>query len=111
MRLSLGLVTAMTIRKSIALAKAAEDVGYHRIWAGEDIFHREVFTYLSVLSLNTEGIGLGTAITSPYVRNLPVLANSTKALSELSKGGFILGLGVGGLPEVERLTEIGRAHV
>ncbi|HDY74517.1 MAG TPA: LLM class flavin-dependent oxidoreductase, partial [Euryarchaeota archaeon] len=87
------------------LAKAAEDVGYHRIWAGEDIFHREVFTYLSVLSLNTEGIGLGTAITSPYVRNLPVLANSTKALSELSKGGFILGLGVGGLPEVERLTD------
>ncbi|HDH28347.1 MAG TPA: LLM class flavin-dependent oxidoreductase, partial [Euryarchaeota archaeon] len=71
MRLSLGLVTAMTIRKSIALAKAAEDAGYHRIWVGEDIFHREIFTYLSVLALNTKSIGLGTGITSTYVRNLP----------------------------------------
>ncbi|GBE57030.1 MAG TPA: LLM class flavin-dependent oxidoreductase [Euryarchaeota archaeon] len=104
MHLSLGLVTAMTIRKSIALAKAAEDVGYHRIWAGEDIFHREIFTYLSVLALNTKSIGLGTGITSTYVRNLPVLANSSKALSELSSDRFILGLGVGGLPEVEKLT-------
>ncbi len=103
MRLSLGLVTAMPVSESIALSKAAENAGYIRIWVGEDIFHREVFTYLSVLAEETKNIGLATGITSPYVRNLPVLGNSSKALRELNKDRFVLGLGVGGLPEVEKL--------
>ncbi|MFV2040422.1 MAG: LLM class flavin-dependent oxidoreductase [Candidatus Hydrothermarchaeales archaeon] len=104
MRLSLGLVTAMPIKKSVELAKEAEDAGCSHVWVGEDIFHREVFTYLSVLALNTERICLGTAITSSYVRDKNVIANSSKAVSELCNGRFTLGIGVGGLPEVERLT-------
>ncbi len=104
MKFSLGVVTAMQIKESLALAKAAEKEGYHRIWVGEDILHRELFTYLSVLSLNTERIGLGSGITSPYVRDKNVIVSSAKAVSELRGGRFTLGLGVGGLPELEKLT-------
>jgi 5,10-methylenetetrahydromethanopterin reductase len=104
MKLSLGVVTAMEISESLALAKAVEKKGYHRIWVGEDIFHREIFTYLSVIALNTKRIGLASGITSPYVRKGQVIASSAKAVSELCRGRFTLGLGVGGLPELEKLT-------
>jgi alkanesulfonate monooxygenase SsuD/methylene tetrahydromethanopterin reductase-like flavin-dependent oxidoreductase (luciferase family) len=104
MEISLGVVTAMPIKESIALTKKAEKVGYSRVWVGEDIFHRELFTYLAILTLNTEKLGLASGITSPYVRNHHVLASSEKAISRLSQGRFTLGLGTGGLPEVERLT-------
>jgi len=104
MKLSLGVTTAMPVKSSIALARAAEKAGYRRVWLGEDIFHREVFTYLAILSLETKGMALATGVTSPYVRNLHVIAGSARAVSELTNGRFALGLGVGGLPEVERLT-------
>ena len=94
----------MPIADSVNLARSAEKADYSRIWLGEDIFHREVFTYLSILVQATEKIRLGTGITSPYVRNLPVLASSAKAVSDLFRGRFMLGLGVGGLPEIEKLT-------
>jgi alkanesulfonate monooxygenase SsuD/methylene tetrahydromethanopterin reductase-like flavin-dependent oxidoreductase (luciferase family) len=103
MKFSLGLVTAMPLEESIGLAKTAEKANYHRVWLGEDIFHRELFTYLSVLSLNTEKIGLASGITSPYVRNQFILASSGLALSRLSQDRFVYGLGVGGLPELGKL--------
>ncbi|RMF89878.1 MAG: LLM class flavin-dependent oxidoreductase [Methanobacteriota archaeon] len=102
--LSLGITTSMTVEESKTLVGAAEDAGYTRVWLGEDIFHREVFTYLSLLAAGGSSIGLGVGVTSPYVRYKEVLAASAKAVSELSQGRFILGLGAGGLPEVERLT-------
>jgi alkanesulfonate monooxygenase SsuD/methylene tetrahydromethanopterin reductase-like flavin-dependent oxidoreductase (luciferase family) len=103
MKLSLGVVTAMQISESLALAEAAQNEGHHRIWVGEDIFHREIFTYLSVLALTTKGIGLASGITSPYVRNDQVIASSARGVAELSKGRLSLGIGVGGLPQVEKL--------
>src|SRR3990172_2531133 len=104
MKMSLGLVTAMQVKDSIELANAAEEAGYHRVWIGEDIFQREIFTYISILALHTERIALATGVTSPYVRNAHVLAASGLAVSKLCKGRFTFGLGVGGLPEIEKLT-------
>lgn len=104
MKISLGLTTWMPVKESVALAKIAEKAGYHRAWVGEDIFYRELFTYLSVLSLKTEHMLLASGITSPYVRKPHVLASSVSAIAELSKNRFSLGLGVGGLPDVERFT-------
>ncbi len=104
MKLSLGLVTAMSINESLSLAKAAEKSGYHRIWLGEDVLHRDVFTYLSILALNTDRIGVATGITSPYVRSREVFDASVKAVAELAGGRFALGVGQGGLPEVRKLT-------
>ena len=106
MRFSLGLVTSMPIRQSIVLSAIAEEADFHRVFVGEDILSREVFTYLSVLALRTRRVGIATGITSPYVRNLAVLASSALILQRVSDNRFDLGLGVGGLPEVQKLTGV-----
>jgi 5,10-methylenetetrahydromethanopterin reductase len=110
MKISLGLVTAMPIGDSISFAQTAEKSGYNCVWVGEDIFHREIFTYLSILSLNTKNIGLGTGVTSPYVRELRILESCGKALSKLTRKRFTLGLGTGGIPELKKLTGMGPSN-
>jgi 5,10-methylenetetrahydromethanopterin reductase len=95
----------MPIRQGVSFAIAAEQMGFHRVFVGEDILSREVFTYLSVIALKTSKIGLATGITSAYVRNPAVLASSVLSLQKVSGNRFDLGLGVGGIPEVEKLTE------
>ena len=94
----------MPIQQSIVLSAIAEEVGFHRVFVGEDILSREVFTYLSVLALRTRRVGIATGITSVYVRNLAVLASSALMLQRVSDNRFDLGLGVGGIPEVRKLT-------
>lgn len=104
MKLSLGVTTSMPLRESLALAGQAEKAGYHRVWVGEDLRKGDVFACLSVLACRTNRIKLGTGVTSPWVRNLGVIANSAAGVQGLSGGRFILGLGVGGLPELVRIT-------
>lgn len=104
MKLSLGITTSMPLEKSINYAKIAEENNYHRIWIGEDILSREVFTYISIIALKTNRISLATGITSPYLRNIAVIASNTASIQILSRNRFTLGLGVGGIPEIERLT-------
>lgn len=95
----------MSIQDGISLATLAEQMGFHRVFVGEDILSREVFTYLSIIALKTGNINLATGITSPYVRNPVVLASSVLSLQRVSGSRFDLGLGVGGIPEVKKLTE------
>lgn len=94
----------MPLRESLALARLAEEKGYHRLWVGEDLSGGDVFAYLSVLACRTSRIKLATGITSPWVRNLGVIANSAAGIQGLSGGRFSLGLGVGGLPELIKIT-------
>jgi 5,10-methylenetetrahydromethanopterin reductase len=104
MRLSLGVVTSMPISDSVKYAQRAEESGFHRVWVGEDILSREIFTYLTILALRTGTIGIGSGITNPYVRKITTIASSSAGVQHLSGGRFILGLGPGGLPEVEKIT-------
>ncbi|MEM2924819.1 MAG: LLM class flavin-dependent oxidoreductase [Methanocellales archaeon] len=94
----------MPLEKSLNYAKIAEENNYYRIWIGEDILSREVFTYISIIALKTKRIAIATGITSPYVRNIAVIASNTAGIQILSENRFTLGLGVGGIPEIERLT-------
>ena len=104
MKISLGLTTSMPVRSSIKYAKLAEKNGYHRIWVGEDILSREIFSYLSVICLNTEDIKIGCGVTSPYVRTIPIIASGFAGIQELSCNRFTLGIGVGGIPEIKKMT-------
>lgn len=104
MKLSLGVTTSMPLEKSINYARVAEKSNYHRIWIGEDILSREVFTYISIIALKTRRILLATGITSPYVRNIAVIASNAAGIQILSGNRFSLGIGVGGIPEVEKAT-------
>jgi len=103
MHISLGLTTGMPIKECIAHAKKAESLGYYKIWVGEDMFSREIFTFLSIIALKTRKIKLATGITSIYARNNAVLLSSVKGMQALAGERFSLGLGIGGLPELEKL--------
>jgi len=104
LKISLGLTTSMPITESRNYAKIADRIGLHRILVGEDILSREVFTYLTIVALQTEQTRLATGITNPYVRNIAVIASSSIGLQRISGNRFDLGIGPGGIPEVERFT-------
>lgn len=107
MELSLGITTSMPTQQSVKYAQHAEEAGYHRVWVGEDITSREIFTYLTMIALRTETIEIGCGITNPYTRKITTIASSVAGVQHLSGGRFTLGLGTGGIPEVEKIT--GRA--
>jgi 5,10-methylenetetrahydromethanopterin reductase len=107
MKLSLGITTSMHPKQAVDCARLAEEAGYHRVWVGEDITSREIFTYLTMIALKTETIEIGCGITNPYTRKITTIASCAAGVQHLSEGRFTLGLGPGGLPEVEKIT--GRA--
>jgi|Deesub1362A_J573_1020465.scaffolds.fasta_scaffold00094_58 5,10-methylenetetrahydromethanopterin reductase len=103
MQLSLGVVSSNPIQSSIKYAQLAENKGFKRIWVGEDIRSREIFSYISIIALRTNFIGIASGITSPYVRRIAALASSVAAVQHLSHGRFTLGIGPGGRPEVKKM--------
>lgn len=104
LKISLGLTTSMPIGKSRKYAEIADKIGLYRVLVGEDILSREVFTYLTIVALQTQRVKLATGITSPYVRNIAVIASNSIGLQRITGNRFDLGLGPGGIPEVERFT-------
>lgn len=104
MRFSLGLTTSMPVMQGVELAKLAEAQGYASVFVGEDALSREIFTYLAVIAVKTRDIGLASGILSPYLRSLVQIASATAGLQMITGNRFSLGIGVGGIPEVVRLT-------
>jgi alkanesulfonate monooxygenase SsuD/methylene tetrahydromethanopterin reductase-like flavin-dependent oxidoreductase (luciferase family) len=102
MNISLGLTTSIPIKEGLKLALLADKIGFKRVFIGEDILSRDVFVYLSVIALETSRIELATGITSPYVRHIASLASNILAIQKISGERFTLGLGPGGIPELER---------
>ncbi|NOZ58387.1 MAG: LLM class flavin-dependent oxidoreductase [Euryarchaeota archaeon] len=103
MKLSLGLTTGMPVARGVELARLAEQQGYYRVFVGEDVLSREIFTYLSIIAVKTR-MPVASGILSPYLRSLALIASATAGLQLITGNRFSLGLGVGGIPEVKRLT-------
>lgn len=104
MKISLGLTTSMPVRQGMELAGLAEAQGYSRIFVGEDALSREIFTYLAAVAAKTQHIGIASGILSPYLRSLVLIASATAGLQMLTQNRFSLGIGVGGVPEIVKLT-------
>ena len=84
----------------IALAQAADRLGYHSFWTGES-WGRDAFTVLTMLACHTERIGLGTGIVTVYSRTPGLIAQSIASLDCISQGRAILGLGSSGRIVIE----------
>jgi probable F420-dependent oxidoreductase len=82
------------------LARAAEELGYDSIWAGDHISYRnpilDVVVALSTFAAVTERIMLGAGIVLLPLRHPSVVAKEFASLDYLSGGRTILGVGVGG---------------
>jgi alkanesulfonate monooxygenase SsuD/methylene tetrahydromethanopterin reductase-like flavin-dependent oxidoreductase (luciferase family) len=69
----------------IAIAKQADDLGYHSFWAAES-WGRDAFTVLTMIACHTENIRLATGIINVYSRTPALIAQTIGSLDILSKG-------------------------
>ena len=84
----------------VAVAKAADRLGYDSFWTGES-WGRDAFTVLTMLACNTQSIKLGTGIVTVYSRTPGLIAQSIASLDSISGGRAILGLGTSGRIVIE----------
>ena len=84
----------------IAVAQAADRLGYKSFWTGES-WGRDAFTVLTMLACHTERIGLGTGIVTVYSRTPGLVAQSIASLDRISNGRAVLGLGSSGRIVIE----------
>jgi alkanesulfonate monooxygenase SsuD/methylene tetrahydromethanopterin reductase-like flavin-dependent oxidoreductase (luciferase family) len=87
-------------------ARAAEDLGFDSLWAGDSLTARPRLDPLIVLSCAaavTHRIGLGTAALTAALRSPVVGANMVAALDHAAAGRLTIGLGSGfPIPESEQ---------
>ena len=92
------------IEEYLAMARAAEEVGFDSIWVGDHLLYRddgpergplEAFTLLAAIAAATTGIRLGPLVACTAFRHPPILAKMAATLDEISGGRLTLGLGAG----------------
>lgn len=76
-----------------AMAKQAEDAGFHSVWDYE--IWRNPYIALTAAALGTERVALGTALATAFTRTPWVTANAAADLHDVSNGRMMLGLGTG----------------
>lgn len=89
----------------VAMARAAEEVGFDSIWLGDHHLYRddglpergpwESWTMLAGLAQVTERVGLGPLVACTAFHPPAVLAKMAATVDELSGGRLVLGLGAG----------------
>ena len=84
----------------VECVKLAEALGYESAWVAEG-HGGDQFAVLAACAAQTSRIGLGTAITSVFVRTVPTIAMAAATLDHLSEGRFILGVGSSHKVQVE----------
>ncbi len=89
----------------VAIARAAEEVGFDSLWLGDHLLYREdgrpergpwdAWTVLAGLAVATERVTLGPLVACTAFHPPGVLARTAAAVDELSGGRLVLGLGAG----------------
>jgi F420-dependent oxidoreductase-like protein len=95
---SLGYVVGSDVAEQVALARAADELGYSVVWAAE-AYGSDSPTVLSYVAAKTERIDVGAAVMQIPARSPAMTAMTAATLDLLSGGRFRLGLGVSG-PQV-----------
>jgi probable F420-dependent oxidoreductase len=107
LRLGIQLPEAERIvpsREYVAMARAAEAVGFDSIWMGDHLLYRddpgergplEALTLLAALAASTERVGLGPLVACLPFREPVVLAKMAATLDEIGGGRLTLGVGAG----------------
>ena len=90
----------LTLPQLTALARAAEESGYHTVLAGE-VAGPDVFALLASVSCSLSRARLGTGIVPMTTRSLPLLAMGFTSLASLAPGRVLAGLGIGSRTVVE----------
>jgi len=99
-RLGIAFSGGPSPAEMVDLVRLAEGLGYESAWVAEG-HGGDQFAILAAAAARTSRIGLGTAISSVFVRTAPTIAMAAAALDDISGGRFILGLGSSHKVQVE----------
>lgn len=91
-RIGVGFSGGPNASEIVECIQLAESLGYESAWVAEG-HGGDQFAILSAAAVRTTNIGLGTDITSVFVRTVPTIAMAAMTVDELSQGRFMLGLG------------------
>lgn len=94
-------VLPFDVRRSVELARKAEDLGYTDAWAAE-AGGTDGFSVASAVGIATEKMRVGIAIVPIFTRPPALMAMSTLAAHQACGGRFCLGLGASSPTIVER---------
>ena len=89
----------------VAMAHAAEEVGFDSIWLGDHLLYRgdgrpergpwDSWTMLAALAASTERVRLGPLVACSAFHPPGMLARMATTIDEVSGGRFVLGIGAG----------------
>lgn len=108
MRTSIWLFPNRPVDEIVAAAVAAEEAGVDTFWLGDEGVAREPFAVLTAIGRATKSIGLGVAVTNPYLRHPALTASTAATVAEAVGRGLHLGFGPGGTAS---LAPVGLAPV
>lgn len=95
----------MDIMSQIEFAICADEMGVDTVWSAEG-WGEDAVTSLTFLAARTKRIKLGAGIMQISARAPTMTAMTARAISNLSGGRFLLGLGVSGPQVVEGLHSV-----
>ncbi len=106
--------------EQVAIARAAEEVGYDSVWVGDHLLYREpdrgpweAWTQLAALAQATERVTLGPLVACLAFHPPMVLAKMALTVQAVSGGRLVLGVGAGwnddefvaaGLPTAKKVS-------
>lgn len=99
-RVGVAFSRGLTPTGVVECVRLAEELGYESAWVAEG-HGGDQFAVLGACARATRRIGLGTAISSVFVRTAPTIAMAAATLDQLSGGRFVLGLGTSHREQVE----------
>jgi 5,10-methylenetetrahydromethanopterin reductase len=99
-RIGVAVSGGLTPSEIVECVKLAEALGYESAWVAEG-HGGDQFAVLSACAMATERIGLGTSISSVFVRSVPTIAMAAATVDDISGHRFILGLGSSHRVQVE----------
>lgn len=78
------------------LVRYAEELGFHRAWAGDSqMIWSDCYALLALAATHTSRILIGTGVSIPGTRIAPVTAHSIATINQLAPGRVFLGIGTG----------------
>jgi alkanesulfonate monooxygenase SsuD/methylene tetrahydromethanopterin reductase-like flavin-dependent oxidoreductase (luciferase family) len=86
-----------SVSSLVEAARAARDMGFDSVWAGDSLFARprhDPLTLLAAVATALPEILVGTAVLLPALRNPVLLAQQLATLDQVSEGRFIAGIGI-----------------